>query len=73
MSETVLAIVSVLLFIYNYIVTRSNNNLKNKLQEKEDEALKDKLKAIEEERERARDRMRHLLEHYRGSKPSGDA
>lgn len=73
MSELALSILAVLLAIYNYIVLKSNNKLKNKLKEKDDEAMQEKLKAISEERDRARERMRNLLEHYRGDGPSGDA
>lgn len=73
MSEIVLGIISIILVIYNYVVLRSNQKLKTKLQEKDDEASQEKLRVIQEERDRARDRMRHLLEHYHGSKPSGDA
>lgn len=73
MSEIVLGIISVILLAYNYLVTRSNNKLKTQLREKEDEAFKEKYRAIQEERTRARERMRNLLEHYRGDGPSGDA
>lgn len=73
MSEIVLGIISAILLVYNYLVTQNNNKLKTQLKEKDDEALRDKFKAIEEERNRARERMRNLLEHYRGDGPSGDA
>ena len=72
-KDTALSIIALILLIYNYLITRSNQKLKTQIKEKEDEALSDKLKAIQEERDRARDRMRSLLEHYRGDGPSGDA
>jgi len=73
MKDMALSIIGVILLVYNYIISRNNKELKIKLKEKEDEALSDKLKAIQQERDRARDRMRSLLEHYRGDGPSGDA
>lgn len=68
--NSVLAIVAVVLSILNIFNLFKRGQAEQKLRDIEREHHDEKLKIIEKEREAARNRLRDLLEHYRGPKGS---
>lgn len=71
MTEAILAIVTAILLVVNGILFNSKLRADEKLRKMERDVNEEKTKLLAEERERARKRMRDLLEHYRG--PKGQA
>jgi len=68
--NSVLAVLALLLAVLNIITGRKKAKAEQKLRDIEREHHDEKLKIIEKEREAARNRLRDLLEHYRGPKGS---
>ncbi|NBU33859.1 hypothetical protein EBZ38_03440 [bacterium] len=64
--NSILAIIAVLLGILNIITGSKKAKAEKRLRDIEQEHHNEKLKLIEKEREAARNRLRDLLEHYRG-------
>lgn len=71
MTEAILAIVTAVLLVVNGLLFNSKLKAEEKLRNMERDVNEEKTKLLAEERERARKRMRDLLEHYRG--PKGQA
>lgn len=71
--NNLIAILAGALAVWSILLGRRARKLEKKITELEQEHLHDKVKAIENERELARNRLRDMLEHYRGDGPKGRA
>lgn len=69
--NSILAILAALLALLNIFNGRKRAKAEEKLRNIEKEHHDEKLKIIQKERDAARDRLRDLLDHYRG--PEGKA
>lgn len=69
--NSILGIIAAIFAILNFINKHKRDRAEEKLQTIERKHEDEKLKLVQKERDAARDRLRDLLDHYRG--PEGKA